>query len=549
MKYFILLFIIFIFKLHVSVGQDCEPAYKLVPVSQSNAIEWGKFPEFSLPFTIVYEGPRFNDSQSQPLRHGFSHLANFSGPEGSTLPTKNRALLWNSVATVDNKQPWSVLGLESPWRNDTTLYRNYWDNYLGRLANNFDNSRGTGVPRADIICLDVERMQEEDRDILRLKTERRVPDEYLSLPDSEFLRRYKQDIRWWYTEAVRHLKSKGLDPSTKITSYSDVPVRGTWLNITANSWSDWTTNPQRTHYLMQDNTGKIGGSFYEQMDILTPSAYYFYPYTNPLGKDYLSYLLFQVEVNRAWSNKPIVPFVWMRYHTSFSPEALQISSFMAEASAIFPFFSGAKGLWLWDSNQYERTRQENYATYEHFIYGLYRLSQYSDMFQGNYELVIPQSARDHMELRNPIWRGVVKGDRILVAAQNTYANDNQETELTVAYRNWYKTIRLKGREVFLCSFDLNDVVVSEETYLVDAHLYPNPAREQASMVLTGVGGGEVHFTLSDQRGIIILESKYRVYPGDSRYEINLPPDVSPGVYIARFSGNDKVLTRRLVVIK
>ncbi|WP_229368118.1 T9SS type A sorting domain-containing protein [Telluribacter humicola] len=543
-----LLFIVILLVHQRALSQVCEPAFKLSPVTPNNTIEWSKFPEFSLPFTIIYEGPRFGDTQSQPLKHGFSHLSSLSGAEPSTLPVQNRALLWNSVATVDNKQPWSIFGLESPWGNDTTLYRNYWNNYLEFLANRFDNSRGTGLPKADIICLDVERMQEEDRDILRLKTDRRVPEPYLSLSDTEFLRTYKQDIRWWYSEAVRHLKRKGLDPSTKITSYSDVPVRGTWLNITANSWQDWATNPLRTHYLMNDNSGKVGGQFYEQMDLLTPSAYYFYPYSNPLGKDYLSYLLFQIEVNRAWSDKPIVPFVWLRYHTSFSPDANQIPDFMAQATAIFPFFSGAKGLWLWDSNQYERNRQENYATYEHFIYGLYRLSEYADMFQGNYELVIPQSARDHMELRNPIWRGVVKGDRILIAAQNTYATENQDTEITVAYRNWYKTITLKGREVFLCSFDLKDVIASDETYLADARLYPNPTSEQAYMILTGVGGGEVDFTLTDVRGTVILESKYRVLPGDSRYELHLP-GLAPGVYIARIAGKDKVLTRRLVIAK
>jgi hypothetical protein len=541
--------IVFFLSLSHLHGQTCDPPYRLTPVTALNTIEWSKFPEFSLPFTIVYNGPRFGDTQSQPLRHGFSHLANFSGPEASTLPVKNRALLWYSVASADGAmQPWGTVGLESPWGNDTLFYRRTWDRQLISLAQIFDDSRTNGVPKADIICLDVESMHEEDRDILRLKTERRVPQQYLNLSDAEFLRVYKESIRWWYGEAARHLRNKNLAPSTKVTSYSDVPVRGTWLNIPSNSWTDWSTNPQRTHYLLHDNAGKVGGPVYDQMDLLTPSAYYFYPYTNPLGKDYLSYLLFQIEANRAWSNKPVIPFVWMRGHTSFTPDAPQIPAFIAEATAIFPFFSGAKGLWLWDSNQYERQRKENYATYEHFIYGLYRLSQFGDMFQGNYDLVIPQSARDHMELRNPIWRGVVKGDRILIAAQNTYATDTQETEVTVTYKSWYKTIRLKGREVFLCSFDLNEVLPSDDTYLADARIFPNPTTARASIILTGIGVGEVDFSLTDARGTVLMESKYRVYPGDSRHELLLP-DLAPGLYLARIAGKDKTLTRRLVIMK
>ncbi len=85
------------------------------------------------------------------------------------------------------------------------------------------------------------------------------------LSDADFLATYKRDIRWWYTEAVNYLKSKGFDQSSTITSYSDVPVRATWLNIESNSWQDWTTNTARTHYLMQDDNGKIGGTFYNSL--------------------------------------------------------------------------------------------------------------------------------------------------------------------------------------------------------------------------------------------------------------------------------------------
>ncbi len=198
-------------------SQTCTPEFTLTPVAGTNAIEWDKFPEFSLPFTIIYNGPRFGDDQSRPLKHGFSHLARFSGSEAGTLPQQKRALLWNSVASIDgSNQPWSVVGLESPWGNDTTVYRSHWNNYLGQLADQFDDSRGSGVPRADLICLDVERMQELDRDILTLKNSDRIPAGYRGLADQAFLKTYKTDIRWWYTESARHLRNKGLPAIHKI---------------------------------------------------------------------------------------------------------------------------------------------------------------------------------------------------------------------------------------------------------------------------------------------------------------------------------------------
>src|SRR5690606_17053463 len=99
-----------------------------------------------------------------------------------------------------------------------------------------------------------------------------------------FLNTYKKDIRGLYAAALQHLKNKNLPAYTKISNYSDTPVRGTWLNISANSWTDWTTNKTRTHYLMQNDQGNIGGNVYDQLDVLTPSPYYYYAFDNPLGK-------------------------------------------------------------------------------------------------------------------------------------------------------------------------------------------------------------------------------------------------------------------------
>ncbi len=545
---FLLVGTLLVISAKAAMSQSCAPDFVLNPVAENNRIDWKKFPEFSLPFTVIYNGPRFGDTESLPLRHGFSHLAHFSGPEAGNLPVGKRALLWNSVASIDgSNQPWSVLGLESPWGNDTATYRRHWDRYIGDMANLFDDSRGSGVPRADIICLDVERVQELDRDILALKRDGRIPQGYRDLRDERFLSTYKKDIRWWYTEGAKYLRSKGIAGSTKVSSYSDVPVRGTWLNIPTNSWLDWTTNRQRTHFLMQDESGKIGGSFYDQMNILTPSAYYFYPYENPLGKDYLSYLLFQIEVNRAWSDKPIIPFVWLRYHDSFVPGSPLIPKFMAEATAIFPFFSGAKGLWLWENPYYEGQRQQNYATYEHFINALYRLSRFGDMFRGNHELVSPMSARDHMERRNPIWRGVVKDGRILIAAQNTYASENQQTELQVTYKQWTKTITLQGREVFLCQFDLADVVSALDSSLAVATIYPNPAGQAVFVNLSSASTqSEVKFELFDLKGALLKTQNSMTQKGDHRYQFDLPK-VPRGTYLVRVSSKNSSISEKILI--
>ncbi|PSL24762.1 T9SS type A sorting domain-containing protein [Dyadobacter jiangsuensis] len=516
-------------------SQNCQPGYVLNPVTTNNSIEWGKFPEFSLPFKIIYSGPRFGDTQSQPLKHGFSHIAAFSGSEPGSLAPKQLANLWYGVATSSGNQPWADNALKSPWGNDTAAYRSYWDNYAATVTS------------TDVVCLDIERMQREDRDILALKTNTQIPQNYRNLSDADFLAAYKRDMRWWYTEAANRLRAKGVKAS--LTSYSDVPIRNTWLNITANSWQDWTTNLARTHYLMQDNAGKIGGSFYNAMDFLSPSPYYYYGYDHPIGKDYLSYLLFSIEANAAWSNKPIIPFVWLRVHDSYDPNIPLITDFMAEATAIFPFFSGAKGLWLWENPFLSADRKENYAPYEHFIYGLYRLSQFKDMLEGDYQLAIPMSARDNMEQQNPVWRGIVKGQNILIAAQNPYAADNATTSITVSYQNWARNITLKGKEVFLCKFDLNDTVNGVEPSLDMVNVYPNPAAQELNVSLAGINGvTDVEFALTNTKGQTFLQQKLKAFAGETKMKITLPK-LSSGMYFARFTTNNRTVIKKVVILQ
>ncbi|SDD88865.1 Por secretion system C-terminal sorting domain-containing protein [Dyadobacter soli] len=516
-------------------SQNCQPGYVLNPVTTNNNIEWSKFPEFSLPFKMIYSGPRFGDTQSQPLKHGFNHLAAFSGPEPGSLQPSQLAALWYAVATSSGNQPWADNTLRSPWGNDTAAYRSYWDAYASTITN------------LDVVCLDIERMQREDRDILALKSNTQIPQNYRNLSDADFIAAYKRDIRWWYTEAANRLRLKGVKAA--LTSYSDVPIRNTWLNITTNSWQDWTTNLARTHYLVQDNAGKIGGSFYNAMDFLSPSPYYYYGYDHPIGKDYLSYLLFSIEVNAAWSDKPIIPFVWLRVHDSYDKNTPLITNFMAEATAIFPFFSGAKGLWLWENPFISAERQENYTPYEHFIYGLYRLSQFKDMLEGNYQLVIPMPARDNMEQQNPVWRGIVKGNNILIAAQNPYADDNATTSITVSYQNWARNITLKGKEVFLCKFDLNDSVNGVEPSLDMVNVYPNPAAQELNVALAGVNGvTDVDFALTNSKGQIFMQQKLKAFAGETKTTITLPK-LSAGMYFARFTTDNRTVIKKVVILQ
>lgn len=532
-------------------AQECTSSFQWTPVKTNNVIEWEKFPTFSLPFTIIYEGPRFGDTKSLPLSRGFSHLATFSGNESATLPFEQRAVTWYHVATEASSEPWADRAVRSPWGNNQNLYNSIWENQLRGHADAFQDSQG-GKPLAySIVGLDIERIFDTDREIAAIKNQPRIPEAYRSLTDAQFVERYKRDMQRQYAAPVDFLRKKSVE-TTKIGSYSDALIRGSftnWLAMDLTTWKDWTTNANLLLHVMKDSTsGQPGGPFYNQLNLLTPSCYYYYDYnTSPLGKDYLAYLLFVIEANRVWSDKPVIPYIWMRYHDAFNPTVPFVPSFVAEATAIFPFFSGAKGLWLWEA-PVDPSRQDNYASYEYFIGGLYRLSQFKEFFEGANQLVIPTPALESSKAKSAIWRGVVKGSNILIAAQNPYvSSDTQETIINVSFQNWQKTITLKGREVFLCSFDLNTITSVEEKYgLKDITVMPNPTHEKIHYRVESEASAVASVGLIDLAGKVYSKEEVLLKKGVNEREINASK-LPTGTYLLQIEVNGKRLSEKVLI--
>lgn len=525
----------------LALGQSqCADPVSFTPVSQPNLIEWSKFPDFTLPFSVIYGGPRFSDRQASPLRHGFSHLVEVDDSEfGSLVTARQRALVYYGFAT-DINQPWATLS--SPWNNDLTAYRSKWDQFLSSLAAGKKNSAGLYTLSLNRLTLDIERNLPSDTRILTLKADPAVPAAYRQLSDASFVAAYKKAMRNLYAEGLRYVRQHADLTDVTVSSYADTPILNTYLNVIGNTWTDWTTNLNRVNYLVKDSTEtSIGGPYYDQLDALTPSAYYYYDYPNPLARDYLAYLLFQVEVNRAWSKKPVVPWVWLRYHNSSSSYPNFIQPFMAEATAIFPFFSGASAIWLWEEPGLAQTRTDNYAAYEYFTRGLYRLSQFAAMFQGPYELVIETPARDLMDKQLPVWRGVVNGNRILIAAQNPYAAEGQQTSLTVRYKTWQQTIQLTGRDVYLCRFELGTVTATEPV-LADITVSPNPVHAALTVEFPRIPSPSTELIIVNLQGQIVVKKEV-----DSVKQVIDVTQLPAGLYIVVIQHATGRQTKRILI--
>jgi hypothetical protein len=514
-----------LFIIEISQGQSsCDVGYTIPNkiVTTKDFIDWGKYPSFKLPFKIVYGGPRHNDNNRLPLKYGYSHLSTFYGDDAQKLLPQNRAMLWGPLNMYPNSN-W--LANESPWGNNTAQATKLLKDYLLWIASYFEDSKKAGYPMIDLWVSDTEKMKVTDNGILTLKSNPQTPATYKLLSDAEFLKRYKRDIQKMYIEPTKMFVDQNKYTSMLLSAYSDVPIRTNFLNIDGNSWEDWRTNPERINYISRDtiNPNLVGG-FDKYNDFLTPSAYFYYDFSHPFGPNYLAQLLFQIEANRAWSKKDIMVFEWMRYHPCCGPYPKQIEPFMAEAGAIFPFFSGANGIWLWEEFTYPTG--DVLTSYDAFNKGLYRLSAFSDFFTGNYQLFIPKSGRDYFADKTPIWRGVVKNGKILVAAHNPYQGSTDFTNLTLNYGTWAETIKLTGHEVFLCSFDLPKDLPN----IVKLNVFPNPSKSQVTAQVVLSNATDLNFKLTTLLGQTVLDVNKKNVVGEINEKLLLNA-LSDGIYL------------------
>jgi Secretion system C-terminal sorting domain len=545
-RFFILLICINFSFLNILKAQNCpqDVDFNFVPSKAGMGINWNQFPEFSLPFKVVYGGvSRFADLNAMKLR-GYSHFSNPNKLE--TLAPKNRAFILYGVAFPEQVQPW--YSYKSPWNNDIGLYQKHWAKEIERVK--FETGSKDFID-VDFFVFDIERQIKSNDSILLLKKNAFTPADIKNFSDEAFISRYKRDLQSLYYQAANYTIKNGKLGANTVSSYSDSPILNTFLNIQGKTWQNWKTDLTGVNPIVYNfDANKVGGNYYDMQHVMTPSAYFYYDYPHPFAGEYLSYLLFQCEANRAWSDKEMVLFVWEKY--SYTPAYVhkKIKPWMAEAMAIFPFFAGAKGLWLWEQPSLVKD-EDDLSNYEYFTKGLYRLSKHKAMFEGNYELVEAISARDYNENKLPIWRGVVNNNSILVTAQNPYAkNENELATIQMNYKGWNQTVTLKGYEVFLCKYDLsgNNILGNLNAENFDVKVFPNPSSEGFTVSFDLQDPQRVDVSLFDINGRLLFEDKTNSATNKYKKEIILK-GISPSEVILSVKTDSFKTTKRVVLIK
>lgn len=475
--------------LFVSAARAQNCPQEITITSSGSSVNWTQFPEFNLPFTLIYSGIPAVFQADAALKRGFTHAAHPNGIQ--SLPGNKRAYIYYGVAS--SEQPWGKH--KSPYGNDMDAYKRKWDGDLAYFA-----SLNGGSYAVDVFCLDIEMYYKSRDSILALRPMAFVPADVKSLGDDAFVRRYQEEMQKLYAEAAKYIRSKV--NARVFTSYGDVPIFNTFTNLTGPDWARWQTDPSLLNFISYDAAQqRAGGPFYAQLDVLSPNAYFYYDYPHLFAGEYLSYLLFQVEANRAWSDKDQWVFLWNRYSYSAQFAGKNIRPWMSEAMAIFPFFAGAKGAWLWDHDP----NPGPHTPYEHYIKGLYRLSPFASYFDGSARRIETISARDYLDDRIPVWRGMLKDGKMLVAAHNPWAaSESEKSTVRVRYGSFQTDITLTGYQIYLCEFPV-DEVSAVEPEILELQVYPNPSTGIVRYSIRSTHDDEVLMRLIDVSGKLVYE--------------------------------------------
>ena len=241
-----------------------------------------------------------------------------------------------------------------------------------------------------------------------------------------------------------------------------------------------------------------GMSLSTSVDYHTPSAYYQFSeefdknkahYIDVSGdiasapNNWLANLIGTQELGAKFSSLPRIPVYWL-YKERVADNDKAVPANVAEAIAIFPWFTNLGGIIFWDEDGVGLNNARTYGVYEHFMHGLWRLfANHKDMLEGNpiylqkdtefkvnsisngnlntidankiglwTSQIDPTNKADANMMKVnklPFVRAIVKGCDILVAACYPYADANTQTQVSIKYNGWTSTITLNGDEVYL----------------------------------------------------------------------------------------------------
>lgn len=438
------------------------PRYPFTPTTGPAEINWNQFPDFSLPerFKLIFQGAGRN--LGNPLQHGFSHIEQYrmDSLDRLTVPPRKQALMVYANFFERNKIQFNNHhdGITDPFVDaDTHFVR-----VLHQLRPNGPGSRLA----VDYLLFDFENIAYHPS-----KGSLAPNSPGHKIPDAEFEAAYRQRMADRYAQVLKTVKRNVLVSGGKVGIYGPSGP----IELAFHKWPEAAyVDPNRKIKIWDQRTA-AGEVWHREKDFLVASSYFFYGRHSLLHRDtnrhelrWLPRILTEVETNRVWSKKPLIPIHWLFY---VNDEPRPVTPEMAEGLPIFLLLAGTDGLWLWDNTQNltpggdpanpESRANMNFSVYEHFVHGLWRLSRHNAFLSGRCEAITPEvdygdgwgfrTMRPADFRRNdyPVVRALVNGDRMLIAAHAYAARPDETRTIIIRYKNWQRPLTLRGKEIFL----------------------------------------------------------------------------------------------------
>jgi hypothetical protein len=256
---------------------------------------------------------------------------------------------------------------------------------------------------------------------------------------TEFIDRYFQEWATWHTLPLQWARQ--LNPKATIGLYGQqVFQRDYWKLASA-------TREQVA--AMHRESAQLWQHIDPFVDYYITDVYYFYD-----QPDSVYYLAANVEENYLGSlkyaapnkpPKPLYTFSRLRYTPGGNRliQEKQIYPYLAEAAAVVPYFTGAKGvtLWGWEPN----TKGQVYYNMPAFMRGLSRVAKVSEQL-SKAKLVIDQPAYLLWQQKAPLVRKMqVSNTEWVVMLIDPWQAEDKNRDLSVSLNNQTFSLNVKGK--------------------------------------------------------------------------------------------------------
>jgi hypothetical protein len=255
----------------------------------------------------------------------------------------------------------------------------------------------------------------------------------------EFGDRYFQEWATWHTLPLR--LSKQINPKATVGLYGQQVFQRDY-------WKLSTAKPEQVA-AMHKASSRFWKYIDPYVDYYIADVYYFYD-----QPDSVYYLAANVEENYLGSlqyaapgkpPKPLYTFSRLRYTEGGNRliQDKQIYPYLAEAAAVVPYFTGAKGvtIWGWEQN----TKGQPYYNMSAFMRGLNRVAQVSEKL-SKAKLVIDEPAYQLWQKKAPLIRKMqVSSTEWLVMVMDPWQAEDKNRDLSVNLNNQTFSLNVKGK--------------------------------------------------------------------------------------------------------